>query len=303
MANCPDFPAADFAKVRPELRRNRAITDPYEPGSTLKIFLASAAVAAGVSPAERFQSGGSITIGGWSIHNATGDEAAGIETLEDIIVYSLNVGTAAVAMRIGKANLAHSLDLFGFGRKTGIDLEGEAEGILAPVKSWSPINTATISFGQGVSVTPIQLISALQSIGNKGIRLRPHIVKEVLNPDGSVYKEMKPKEIGRTLTPEQCDRVIGILRAVCVRGTGKGANVPGYRIVGKTGTAQVVHHGVYDPHAFIGSFLGLAPQENPRLAILVKIEEPNVQWGGTVAAPVFSAVAQEAMWRLGIAPT
>ena len=305
MAIAPDFPASDFAKVPPALRRNRAITDPYEPGSTFKVFLASAAVVAGVSPEERFQSGGVLSIGGWTIHNAMdGLEAAGSETLSDIIAFSFNVGTASVAMRIGKKNLSKTLDAFGFGQCTGVDLQGEAEGILAPVKTWSDINTATISFGQGVAVTPLQLVSALQAVGNKGVRLRPHVVKAIINPDGTIYKEVKPKAISRPLTPDQAQRVIGILRGVCDKGTGKKANVPGYRVCGKTGTAQVVRGGVYDGAAFIGSFLGMAPADDPRLAILVKIEEPTpVYWGGVVAGPVFKAVAQESLWRLGIAPS
>ena len=305
LAVCPDFPASDFGKVPASVRRNRAITDPYEPGSTFKVFLAAAAVNSGVKPNELFTSGGILSIGGWTIHNANdGLDAAGMETLADIIAYSFNVGTASVAMRIGKKNLARHLDAFGFGHKTGVDLMGESEGILANVKHWADINTATISFGQGVAVTPLQLVSALQAVGNKGVRLRPHVVKAVLNPDGSVYKEIKPQVVSRPITAESAERVLGILRGVCEKGTGKKANIPGYRVCGKTGTAQVVQGGTYAANAYIGSFLGMAPADEPRIACLVKIEEPHpVYWGGTVAAPVFSKVAQEALWRLGVGPS
>lgn len=305
MAICPDFPASDFAKVPPAIRRNRAITDPYEPGSTFKVFLAAAAVNSGVGREERFSSSGVLNFGGWTINNANdGLGAAATETLADIIAYSFNVGTASVALRIGKQNLAKHLKAFGFGYQTGVDLDGEAEGILAPVKDWEQINTATISFGQGVAVTPLQLVSGLQAIGNKGVRLRPHVVKAILNPDGTVYKEMKPKVLGRPVTEATAQRVLEILRGVCEKGTGKKANIPGYRVCGKTGTAQVVRNGGYAANAYIASFLGLVPFENPRIAVLVKIEEPfPVYWGGTVASPVFKEVAHEALWRLGVGPS
>ncbi len=305
LAVMPDFAAEDFAKVPAGLRRNRAITDPYEPGSTFKVFLAASAVDSGVQPNEHFLSGGVLSIGGWTIHNANdGLDAAGSETLSDIIAYSFNVGTASVAMRIGKKAYAKHLEDFGFGQRTGVDLTGESEGILAPVKDWADINLATISFGQGVAVTPMQLVSGLQAIGNGGVRLKPHVVQKVLNPDESVFKEVQVQELSRPISADSARQVLSILKGVCEKGTGKGANVPGYRVGGKTGTAQVSVNGVYSADKYIGSFVGLAPIEEPRVAILVKIEEPTpVYWGGTVAAPVFSRVAQEAMWKLGVSPS
>lgn len=305
LAVAPDFPTSEFGKTPAAIRRNRAITDPYEPGSTFKIFLAAAAVNSGVHKEDMFPSSGVLNFGGWTIHNANdGLGAAGMESLANIIAFSFNVGTANVALRIGKQALNKHLDAFGFGHQTGIDLMGEGEGILAPVKDWATLNTATISFGQGVAVTPIQLVSGLQAIGNKGVRLKPHVVKAVLNPDGSVYKEFKPKVINRPITEASAKEMLEILRGVCDHGTGKKANVPGYRVCGKTGTAQVVRGGGYAEGAYVASFLGLAPADNPRIACLVKIEEPTpIYWGGTVAAPVFSEVAREAMWRLGVAPT
>lgn len=305
MAVMPDFSAAKFADVPPALRKNRAITDGYEPGSTFKVFLAAAAVDSGVGPTERFASSGVLNIGGWTINNANdGLGAQATETLADIIKFSFNVGTANVALHIGKKKLYEHLYAFGFGQPTGIDLIGEADGILAHYKYWEDINTATISFGQGVSVTPLQLCSGLQAIANKGVRLKPHVVKAVLNPDGSVYKKFEPKEIGRPISEKSAARMIEILRGVCEKGTGKGANIPGYRVCGKTGTAQVVGNGGYREGAYTASFLGFAPQEDPRIVCLVKIEEPTpVYWGGVVAAPVFQKVAHEALWKLGVGPS
>lgn len=305
MALMPDFAADKFSEVPPELRRNRAITDPYEPGSTFKVFLAAAAINHGVSPSDHFVSGGVLSFGGWTIHNANdGLDAAYTESLADIIAYSFNVGTASVGAKIGKKVYARHLEEFGFGYRTGIDLTGESEGILAPVEDWADINLATISFGQGVAVTPIQLVSGLQAIGNQGVRLRPHVVKEVLNPDGTVHKKTELEELSRPISADSARKTLEILEGVCEKGTGKKAKVPGYRVGGKTGTAQVSVNGVYASDKYIGSFVGVAPADEPRVAILVKIEEPGtVYWGGTVASPVFSRVAQEAMWKLGVSPS
>lgn len=305
MALMPDFSADKFSDVPAELRRNRAITDPYEPGSTFKVFLAASAIDSGVSPNDHFRSGGVLSFGGWTIHNANdGLDAAGTETLSDIIAYSFNVGTASVASRIGKKVYAKHLEEFGFGYRTGIDLTGESEGILAPVEDWADINLATISFGQGVAVTPLQLVSGLQAIANGGVRLKPHVVKEVLNPDNTVFKKVELKELSRPISPDASKKMLTILRNVCEKGTGKKANIPGYRVGGKTGTAQVSVNGAYASDKYIGSFIGVAPADEPRVAILVKIEEPGtVYWGGTVASPVFARVAQEAMWKLGVNPS
>ncbi len=305
MAVMPDFAADKFAEVPAALRRNRAITDPYEPGSTFKTFVMAGAVDHGIPANELFPSSGVLSISGWTIHNANdGLDAAGMETMADILAFSFNVGTANVAMRLGPRPYAKYLQEFGFGQRTGVDLTGESEGIIAPVKDWEQINLATISFGQGVAVTPLQLVSGLQAIANGGVRLRPHVVQSVLNPDNTVYKKTEIKELSRPIKPESAREVLKMLRGVCEKGTGKKANVPGYRVGGKTGTAQVVTNGGYSADKYIGSFLGVAPVEDPRVVILVKIEEPfPVYWGGTVASPVFSRVAQEAMWKLGVSPS
>lgn len=305
MAIMPDFPAEDFGQVSASLRKNRAVTDFYEPGSTFKVFTAAAAINSGMRPTDVFPSSGVLNISGWTINNANdGLGAAAVEPISDIIAFSFNVGTANMAMALGKKKLAKTLEDFGFGYRTGVDLTGESEGMLAPVKDWEDINLATISFGQGVAVTPMQLVSAMQAIANGGVRLKPHVVKEVLNPDNTSYKKMEIKELGRPISPESSKDMLGILRGVCEKGTGKKANIPGYRVGGKTGTAQVSLNGMYAADKYIGSFLGVCPVEDPRIVCLVKIEEPTpIYWGGTVASPVFARVAQEAMWKLGVSPS
>jgi stage V sporulation protein D (sporulation-specific penicillin-binding protein) len=301
----PDFAAENFAQAAPALRRNRALTDPYEPGSTFKMFLAASAIDSGISMTQMFTAGGVITVGGWPIHNDRDDECpAGVADIREIVQYSYNVGTSSVALHIGKNKFAKYLHEFGFGQQTGIDLTGEGEGILAPVKEWADINTCTISFGQGVAVTPMQLVSGLQAIANGGVRLKPHVVQEVLNPDGSLYKKIRPQEVSRPISADSAKKVLECLELVVKDGTGRKAAVPGYRVAGKTGTAQVSDGGVYASGRYIGSFLGVAPVEDPRVVCLVKIEEPGTAiYGGVVAAPVFSRVVQEAMWKLGVSPS
>ena len=303
MAVNPDFPASDFAKVPAGIRRNRCVTDPYEPGSTLKVFLGASALDCGVKETERFLSGGVLMVNGWDIHNA-GDELypGAMETLRDIITHSYNVGTTSIALHIGKKAYYEHLLEFGFGKTSGIDLAGESEGILSPASEWADINTATISFGQGVACTPVQLCSAMQAIANGGVRLKPHLALAVTDEEGHVLKREEPEVLGRPVSPEVAREMLDILRNVSENGTGRGARVPGYWVGGKTGTAQMAVNGVYAPGQYIASFLGVAPVDDPRIVVLVKIERPSVQWGGTVAAPVFSRVVEKALWRLGVAP-
>ena len=305
MAINPDFPAEDFGEVDPSLRRNRSITDPYEPGSTFKVFLAAAALNSGVRPGDRFQSGGSMIIDGWPIHNANdGLYAGAMESVKDIIAYSFNVGTASLAFHIGKDTYYKHLLKFGFGDETGIDLVGESGGILAPANTWARINTATISFGQGVSATPVQLCSAMQSIANGGVRMKPRVVKAVTDFEGNVVERFDPEILGETISPAAAKNMLSILENVCENGTGKRARVPGYRVGGKTGTAQLVEPGGggYAAGQYIASFLGVAPIDDPRIVVLIKIERPQPYWGGLVAGPVFNRVAEKALWKLGVKP-
>lgn len=303
MAINPDFPAEDFAEVKPEIRRNRAITDPYEPGSTFKVFLAAAALNAGVKPSDTFPSGGVMTVDGWPIHNANdGLYAGAMETVKDIIAFSFNVGTANIALSIGKDVYYKHLLAFGFGSPTGIDLLGESGGILSEASTWANINTATISFGQGVAVTPVQLVSAMQAVANGGVRVKPHVVKAITDSEGKVVQRFEPETISTPISPQAAQQTLEILENVVEKGTGKKARIPGYRVGGKTGTAQMVENGVYSGGNYIASFVGVAPIDDPRIVVLVKIEKPSPYWGGVVAGPVFKQVAEKALWKLGVKP-
>ncbi len=237
------------------------------------------------------------------IQNANdGLDAAGVETIKDIIAYSFNVGTSNIAFALGKEKFSKHLDEFGFGHLTGIDLVGESEGILAPVKDWEKLNLATISFGQGVAVTPIQLVSGMQAIANGGIRMRPRVVQAITDHEGRTVERFDPQEISRPITPDTSRKMLDILENVCEKGTGKRARIRGYRVGGKTGTAQLVENGVYADGDYVASFLGVAPVDDPRIVMLVKIEKPHPYWGGVVAAPVFNRVAEKALWKLGVKP-
>lgn len=304
MAVNPDFVPNDFT-TPDSIRKNRAVTDSYEPGSTFKVFLAGAALAAGVQPSDSFYCPGTLMIDGWPVSNANdGLSAGGSETLADILAFSFNTGTASVAMSIGRDKLGQGLERFGFGKPTGVGLQGEEYGLLADYHNWAKINTATISFGQGVSATPIQLVSAMQSVTNDGIRMQPSIVKSVLKPNGQIFSKTEPRQLCRTLTSKQAAQLREMLTGVVTYGTGKAARVPGYLVAGKTGTAQVVSkNGGYADGRYIAGFLGFAPVEDPEIVVLVKIEEPTpVYWGGVVAGPVFSNICKKVLPYLQITP-
>lgn len=305
LVNKPDYTTAQASKVDVSLRRNRALSDTYEPGSTMKVFTAAAALDSGkVSMSDRFFCGTTITVDGWQIHNADDGESSanGSENVLGIVTHSFNVGTCAVALRIGKKTFQQYLDRFGFGRTTDLPLPGEAEGLIQPYKGWANITLATNAFGQGITVTPMQLVSAMQAVANKGVMMKPRLVKELLDPDGKVVKAFPTKVKRRVVSERTSMQMRQILRNVVVNGTGKKAENAAYPSAGKTGTANIVDGGGYG-HRYNASFLGFAPVQDPRVVILVKVEDPKpIHWGGSVAAPVFKAVSREALWRLGVRP-
>jgi stage V sporulation protein D (sporulation-specific penicillin-binding protein) len=305
MVNKPDYETRDAAHTPIGLRRNRAISDTYEPGSTFKIVTACAALDSGkIRLTQSFYCGDTIAVDGWTIHNADDGEAAmsGSATITEIITHSFNVGTTAVALYIGKKTMQQYIDRFGFGRTTGLPLPGEAEGLIQPYKGWANITLATTSFGQGITVTPIQLACAMQAIANKGVLYKPRLVREIVDADGKVVKRIPPTIRRRVISVKTAREMTAILRNVVTHGTGKNADNPIYPAAGKTGTANIVENGVYGSK-YNASFLGFAPLNDPRVVILVKVTDPHpIHWGGSVAAPVFQVVSREALWRLGVRP-
>ncbi len=307
MANMPDFDPAHYAQFKPNDWRDRGVTDAYEPGSTFKLVTAAAALESGkVTPRTLFPARDALVVDGSTIHNADdGMPMPGAyETLGQIIEYSHNVGAAEVAMRIGARTEYQAIRRFGFGDPTGVDLPGESPGIVPPLADWSGTSLPTIAFGQGISVTPLQLARYYCAIANGGWLVRPHVVKAILDPDGKVVQQFGAERIARVISPKVDAILKGYLREVVLHGTGDPtAQVPGYTTAGKTGTAQMVVNGYYAPGAYVASFIGFVPAEHPRFVILVKVDRPQSSYyGTTVAAPVFAALAKAAMIHAGIFP-
>ena len=308
LASEPDFDPMHFAAAKPGARRDRAVQDAYEPGSTFKLITATAALESGrISPDARFPARDTLAVGGRVIHNAEDGFMAGTggtESIEDIIAYSHNVGAAELGARVGPAQMYRTLRAYGFGDPTQIELPGENPGIVPPVADWSGSSLATISFGHGISITPLALVRAYAAIANGGLLLRPRIVRELQDPSGRpIYRY--PAEIEHRVMSAGTAAVLQrYLRAVVTRGTGNPtARVPGYSTAGKTGTAQVVENGRYEPGAYIASFVGYVPAERPKYVILVKIERPRgAIYGSVVAAPVFATLARVAMLHAGVMP-
>lgn len=305
MASFPGFDPNTGTEARPELWLNRAIGDVYEPGSTFKVFLSAAALDSGaVQPEEQFFCAGTLEVpGGYVIRDAH-NRKHGWQTMGDVIKNSCNVGAAQIATRLGKARFYEYIRAFGFGERSGIDLPGEAAGIVPPPAAWRGPGLQTISFGQGVSTTPLQLVAAATALANDGATIRAHIVRAIRDSQGRMIKVVGREPIRQVVRPDVARAVVRMMIGTVESGTGTQARIDGYSVAGKTGTAQKpARGGGYDPNRFLASFLGLVPAEDPALVILVVLDEPRgVYFGGEVAAPVFRDVAAQALWYLRIPP-
>ncbi len=308
VANNPDFDPAHFSRSTPDQWRDRAIADAYEPGSTFKLITAAAALQKGMSPDERFVARDALEVGGRTIHNAEdGMMAAGLggsESIEQIIAYSHNVGAAEMGMATGPTQMYKTIRAFGFGDPTGVELPGENPGIVPKPDAWSGSSLATMSFGHSISVTPLAMARAYAAIANGGLLVRPRIISAIEDDKGSDVYRYGTEVERRVLTPQIAATLRRYLRAVVLHGTGNpSAQVAGYTTAGKTGTAQVVENGRYEPGAYVASFIGMVPAESPRYVILVKVARPRGSiYGSEVAAPVFTALARAAMLHAGVMP-
>lgn len=283
---------------------NRAVTDPYEPGSTLKAVIAAAALEEGKSsPEELIYCGeGKMPIAGTKMHDIS---KHGWMTLNEVIMHSSNIGMAKVAYALGEKRVYQSLRAFGFGEQTEIDLPGESSGRLLPVEKWDSRTLSSLAIGQGVSVTPIQLLTAMSAVANGGSLLRPFVVAQVEDSRGNVVLNQQMEIRRNPISYETAEAVKAMLTNAVARGTGKNAALLDYTVAGKTGTAQKVdpQTKTYSRTKFIGSFVGFVPAEDPQLAILVVIDEPEGKgYGGEVAAPVFRKVAGKALRHLQVMP-
>lgn len=303
---CAVYPSYDpnyFSQYAPSQFRNTIITDMFEPGSTLKIIAASALLKEGlIEPDETYFCSGQIEVGNKIIHC---HNPHGVLNLEGIISKSCNVGMVQCIRKLDSRKFYSHILEFGLNEPTKTNLPGEEKGLLPHPKYWSSLSKFTIAIGQGISVTPLQLITAIAAIANNGILMRPLVIKAIINPQGEIIKNFKPTPIRQVLSSELAKEITNYLKKVVTdNGTGKLAQINGYEIAGKTGTAQkVAAQGGYSPNKFISAFVGYLPADDPQLIILVIVDEPKgIYWGGSIAAPTFKHIAQRIIAYKGILP-
>lgn len=302
LANMPDYDLNLFSESDPDQRRNRAVVDNYEPGSAFKVVTATAALEENVvTPRTVFSVPDSIQVVDRVIHDSHYHPIEDM-TVSEIIEQSSNVGTVKVALELGADRLDNWIRKFGFGSETGLDFPGEAAGLLLDREDWWGTSIGTIPLGQGIAVTPLQMLMAYSTIANEGVWVEPKLVHSTVNEDGRAVPAPEParRRIVSRFTSRQ---VMGMLSRVIDNGTGVLAQIPGYAVAGKTGTAQKpLPTGGYGK-SYIATFVGLAPADRPEIAVIVVLDEPNPIWGGASAAPTFKLIAEQALRHLGVPPT
>jgi cell division protein FtsI (penicillin-binding protein 3) len=296
MANYPTFDANEFSTSSPDARRNRAVTDAYEPGSTFKIVTIAGALEDNiVAPTTSFTLAPTIQVADRVIHEAhvRGTE---VMSVKQILSESSNVGTITIAQKMGQGELASWIDRFGFGKRTGLDYPGESSGLVLPLDKWSGSTIGNVPIGQGIAVTPLQMVSSYATIGNGGLRHAPRLIEKI----GT--KRVHGNRGSRVVSRRTADRMMAMFRDVVLEGTGTEAAIPGYTVAGKTGTAQKAENGRY-VRKYVASFVGLVPAKKPRFAILVMVDEPQGNiYGGVVAAPAFRDIARFDLQYLEVPP-
>jgi cell division protein FtsI (penicillin-binding protein 3) len=302
MANNPSFDPNAFADANPSLLVNRAVTDTWEPGSVNKTITAGAALESGaVSPTERFVVPATRDIEGYTIHDAE-EHATERMTLGDIIAHSSNVGISMVADRTGNEALQTTFGDFGFGSPTGVGFPGEAAGLMPTTTDWSDITRATVAFGAGVAVSPLQMATVYATIANGGVYVQPRLVRGAVDADGSL--EAAPPSPERRVLSTDTTRMLTEMLAYAVKdGTGYNAQISGYQVAGKTGTAKKIDAQGNYIDRYVASFIGFLPASRPRVVVVAILDEPDTIYGGVAAAPLFQHVARYAIQRLGIEPS
>jgi cell division protein FtsI (penicillin-binding protein 3) len=304
MASNPTFDPNRFRDFGPELRRNRAVQDAYEPGSTFKIVTASAGLEEGVvTPSQILDCGdGFIQIGSTQIHEHGGNRYGRI-TFEQVMMHSSNVGAIRVGLALGQDRFYRYIRRFGFGERTGVTLPGEALGRVRPTAQWSQLSNASLSIGQEINVTPLQVIDAIAAVANGGLRVQPRIVEKVVDTkNNTIYTPPQTAPV-RVISEKTAAVLNEILKAVVTSGTGVQAALSEHVVAGKTGTAQKAGRGGYGDKV-VASFGGYVPADRPQLVILVVVDEPKLaEYGGTVAAPAFKEIAESTLRYLNVAPS
>lgn len=296
LANRPTFDPNSFGQVPVEARRNRVFTDTFEPGSVFKIVTAAVALAKNAARLDEkfYCENGAYPVAGRVLHD---HHPHGWLTFREVITQSSNIGTAKVAMRLGPDPIYQGMKAFGFGEPTGAGFPGEVGGVVKHPQQWSRPSITTIPMGQEVTVTALQLAQAVAVVANGGFLVKPWLVREIRQSSGEVVQQFKPAVVRRVIGGPIASQLKEILAGVIEEGTGKLAQVPGFRAGGKTGTAQKVEmNGTYSHSRFVASFIGFVPVESPRLAIAVVVDEPRGSYfGGVVSAPVFKRVSTDVL--------
>jgi cell division protein FtsI (penicillin-binding protein 3) len=303
LANAPTFDPNKVSDSSADARSNWALQNIYEPGSTFKIVAFSAAIDRKLAkPEDHIDCQmGAITVAGRVVHD---HHPFGSLTLAEALAKSSNVGAIKLGIRVGDESMYDYITRYGFGSRTGIELMGETPGILRKVDRWQPSSIGSIAIGQEIGVTPLQMVSAYGAVANDGVRIAPHIVREVRNANGSVLFSAQPEQ-RRVINAETAIALRGMLEGVTLHGTAKKAQLDGYSAAGKTGTAQKIDPRTkgYSATKFVGSFVGFAPVNNPQVAIIVVIDEPaGAYHGGDVAAPIFREIAEQILPALNVEP-
>lgn len=303
MASWPTYDPNQYATNPPGNPQNPAVSGQYEPGSTFKVLTLAAALDSGmVEPTSPFYDRGYIEVGGIPIRNWNGG-TWGATDMTGCMEHSLNVCMAYLSTQMGPGTFYNYMSAFGIGQTLNVDLAAEARGRLkVPGDSdWFASDLGTNSFGQGVATTPLQLVAAVSAVANNGVLMQPHILRQVQTGDRLFTTQ--PQVLGRPIRPETAQAVNEILATALERGEGKGATIPGYRLAGKTGTAQIPVAGGYDPTRTIASFIGWGPVDDPRFVVLVKLDRPRTSiWGSDTAAPTFGALVRRLVVLMDIPP-
>ncbi|HHW06613.1 MAG TPA: stage V sporulation protein D [Clostridia bacterium] len=307
LSSRPTFNPNQYNQYPQSSWRNVIVSNTYEPGSTFKILIAAMALEEKVVGLDdRFYDPGYIKVGKETIKCWRSGNPHGSQSFLEGIENSCNPVFVEVGLRVEEKqkNLMYRyLRAFGLGQPTGVELFGEAKGIMIPEEQLKTINLATISIGQGIAVTPLQLVTAVSAVVNGGYLMKPRLVKEILNSEGEVIQTFEPEVVRQVISGETSRQIALALERVVSNGTGRNAYIPGYRVGGKTGTAQIAGPGGYQQGKYVASFIGVAPVDDPRLVALVVVEEPQgIYYGGTVAAPVFKRIVEDALYYLGVPP-
>jgi cell division protein FtsI (penicillin-binding protein 3) len=295
MANYPIVEDNVFG-LDPAAERNRAVTDAYEPGSIFKVVTIAGALSDGVTtPTKKYRLAPTIKVADREIHEAHARGSVTYTTRE-ILVHSSNVGAVTIGIDMGKEGLTKWVGEFGFGEPTGIDFPGESSGIVP--EQWSGSTIGNLPMGQGIAVTPLQMAGAFAVLANRGTWVKPHLIAQTGSHQAGAPEQRK------VLTAKVARQMVSMMTDAVREGTGTEAQIPGYRVAGKTGTAQkpLPDGSGYSKSAYVASFVGIVPANHPRLVVLVAVDEPHPIWGGVVAAPAVRQIAAFALTHLEIAP-